>query len=454
MTIGDHMTPVLKRNQESAKKCLADASAFDDSFVQFSMSKEMKEDLLPATKSLYGPTQLASMLGSSTASEQKSVIKNCDEKKEESEDLFPESCGHFDSFLRDLSEHDLSKKSRSKLSRKKSPELLDRKEAYNTPKKADIFQKSPAIIPKKDVQNISNVDTIKRSPELHFQNNTPKNVQAISNVCTLKRSPELQFQTTTPTNYECDFELTSSDFFEQLEEYFKPPEFKVPNLQDFEARTTPKAGPSHHVQSQSPVQATKSKKRAIISSSEEEDDHSSPDLVKKKSVKKKRRKINKFIDDEAEISGSDSEDEDISDDKLEESFVDDATQKEVSVDEKALYLRSIRSPVKKQSRLLKPILNREDIFSQAVTDSMLNDDYEEDSFVTETVEYESSTADELDFVEEFENVLEAKKKPQTTTLKKRKRIIMSESEDEEVVDKSHCKVIDTPPSNLKDSKSP
>ena len=55
----------------------------------------------------------------------------------------------------------------------------------------------------------------------------------------------------------------------------------------------------------------------------------------------------------------------------------------------------------KRPKPLKPILNRDEIFSQAVTDSMLQDEYEEDSFVTDVIEYESSTADELDFVPEF-----------------------------------------------------
>ena len=52
---------------------------------------------------------------------------------------------------------------------------------------------------------------------------------------------------------------------------------------------------------------------------------------------------------------------------------------------------------------MKPIINRDEIFSQAVTDSMLQDEYEEDSFVTDVIEYESSTADELDSVKEESN---------------------------------------------------
>jgi predicted AAA+ superfamily ATPase len=97
---------------------------------------------------------------------------------------------------------------------------------------------------------------------------------------------------------------------------------------------------------------------------------------------------------------------------------------------------------------LKPIINRDEIFSQAVTDSMLQDEYEEDSFVNDVIEYESSTADELDFVQEHNELDMAKAKSnqkktcQKTTLKKRKRIIISSSEDDEEIP---SKLVETPP---------
>ena len=58
----------------------------------------------------------------------------------------------------------------------------------------------------------------------------------------------------------------------------------------------------------------------------------------------KKRKITSFIDDEAELSGVASDDEfDHEDlDAFDASFVDDATQKEVSIDQRAVYLQSIR----------------------------------------------------------------------------------------------------------------
>ena len=95
---------------------------------------------------------------------------------------------------------------------------------------------------------------------------------------------------------------------------------------------------------------------------------------------------------------------------------------------------------------LKPIINRDEIFSQAVTDSMLQDEYEEDSFVNDDIEYESSTADELDFVQEHKDMVKEKsnqkKTCQKTTLKKRKRIIISSSEDDEEIP---SKLVETPP---------
>ena len=105
-----------------------------------------------------------------------------------------------------------------------------------------------------------------------------------------------------------------------------------------------------------------------------------------------------------------------------------------------------RSPPRqyKKSKPLPPIINRDDIYSQAVTDSMMVDEYEEDSFVNDVIEYESSTADELDFVQEFtDDVVKVEsKRPQKTSLKKRKRIIMSSSEEDEEIP---TKLVETPP---------
>ena len=125
----ENVTPVLKRTATGAKKRLLNlslpqnpqgtpVSAFDDSFVQFSNIKEetdMAEMEMDETepeikvnavtsKSLYGATQLASMIGNTSSDavlDKPNIIKT-------EPDLFPDSHGHFDSFLRDLSDHDMS----------------------------------------------------------------------------------------------------------------------------------------------------------------------------------------------------------------------------------------------------------------------------------------------------------------------------------------------------------
>ena len=125
----ENVTPVLKRTATGAKKRLLNdslpqnaqgtpVSAFDDSFVQFSNIKEEPDMAEPemdetepeikvnavTSKSLYGATQLASMIGNTSSDavlDKPNIIKT-------EPDLFPDSHGHFDSFLRDLSDHDMS----------------------------------------------------------------------------------------------------------------------------------------------------------------------------------------------------------------------------------------------------------------------------------------------------------------------------------------------------------
>ena len=95
--------------------------------------------------------------------------------------------------------------------------------------------------------------------------------------------------------------------------------------------------------------------------------------------KKKKFKKNNFIDDEAELSGLASSDEEMDNQSdFESSFVDDGTQR-VSMDQKAMYLQSIKSPQQPKRKFLpksKPTPALEDIFSQPVTDTMLFDDYD------------------------------------------------------------------------------
>ena len=110
----------------------------------------------------------------------------------------------------------------------------------------------------------------------------------------------------------------------------------------------------------------------------------------KKLSRKKKLAKNQFIDDEAELSGSASSDDEQNSRVMEEfeaSFVDDGTQR-VSMDQKAMYLESIKSP-KKNNRISKRNIPAfEDVFSQPITDTMLMDDYEEDSFVVDNDEVE------------------------------------------------------------------
>ena len=91
-------------------------------------------------------------------------------------------------------------------------------------------------------------------------------------------------------------------------------------------------------------------------------------------------------------------------------------------------------------RKLKPLkhMEKEDIYSQEVTDSMMLDDYQEDSFCVEDdeIEYEDSP-DELDFVPEFNNDTDKVRRPAKTSkdvmgAKKRKRILISSSDEEEI----------------------
>ena len=102
-----------------------------------------------------------------------------------------------------------------------------------------------------------------------------------------------------------------------------------------------------------------------------------PKIKTNKLSTKKKFKKNNFIDDEAELSGLASSDEEMDNQsEFESSFVDDGTQ-QVSKDQTAIYLQSIKSPPKrKMITNSKPTMAFEDIYSQPVTDTMLYDDYD------------------------------------------------------------------------------
>ena len=103
-----------------------------------------------------------------------------------------------------------------------------------------------------------------------------------------------------------------------------------------------------------------------------------------------------FADSGSEEAGSDG---------YEASFVDDGTQKAVeNIDQHAIYLRSVRSPIAAPitNRPPRKQMRREDIFSQF---DDVEDEYDlQDSFVVDSdaIEYESKT-DPLDFIDEFED---------------------------------------------------
>ena len=138
--------------------------------------------------------------------------------------------------------------------------------------------------------------------------------------------------------------------------------------------------------------------------------HKGTEKPQKISKKPNTLSARKFIDMEAVVSESgsegmnDSESDGVDMDAYEASFMDDATQKpENNIDQQAIYLRSIRSPIKGSNinRVPRKEMRREEIFSQF--DDMQDDDYDHDSFVVDSdvIEYESNT-DPLDFIDEFE----------------------------------------------------
>ena len=175
----------------------------------------------------------------------------------------------------------------------------------------------------------------------------------------------------------------------------------------------------------------------------------SPDTAP--SRKSNHCRARKFIDMEAVLSESgenfaDSASEDTGIDGYEASFVDIATQyaddAPDDIDEQAIYLRSVKSPITKPIIYQPPKkqMRREDIFSQF---DDVEDEYDlQDSFVvdgsgSEGIEYESKT-DPLDFVDEFEDgnckKLKAKDGKSKLKGKKRGRILTkacSSSSDEE-----------------------
>lgn len=337
---------------------------------------------------------------------------------------------------------------------------------------------------KPSIQTLAKASTVISSPQFSAGGESSSHFDSlVKNLSDW--NPSIQQNENDDINEEIvDFELGSDELWELLENL--PPLFKMPNLDVFEnkVKTTPKSSKKvsfHHesspILSQSPLIAQpKRSRRAILLSSDEDD-------VKEKSVTKirklsknktdsKTKRKNMFINDEADLSGSASSDEDDAKDleAYEASFVDDATQRP-SIDQKAMYLRSIKSPTRGNNikdRKRKHVPSLQDVCSQPVTDTMLMDDYEEDSFCVDNseVEYASST-DELEFVPEFKDKPSRAAKPTSkvenvniggsrlSSKGKRKRILVesSDEETEEVIKLPPEKTVITPPAPISETKS-
>ena len=338
---------------------------------------------------------------------------------------------------------------------------------------------------KPSIQTLAKASTIISSP--HFSAGGESSSHFDSLVKNLSDwNPSIQQNENDDINEEIvDFELGSDELWQLLENL--PPLFKLPNLDAFEnkVKTTPKSSKKvlfHHesspILSQSPLVAQPKRSRRAIFSSSDEDDTTGKSVTKIRKLSKnkadsKPKRKNMFIDDEADLSGSASSDEDDAKDleAFEASFVDDATQRP-SIDQKAMYLRSIKSPTRGSNindRKRKNVPSLQDVCSQPVTDTMLMDDYEEDSFCVDNseVEYASST-DELEFVPEFKDKPSKAVKPTSkvenanigggsrlSSKGKRKRILVESSDDEteEVIKLPPEKVVKTPPTPLSETKS-
>jgi ERCC4-type nuclease len=261
------------------------------------------------------------------------------------------------------------------------------------------------------------------------------------------------------------FDSDGEDVFNEIDENFDngieeaqaaaPSEFKLPNLSDFESKLSKSVTPGKFKFEQrkqntssdgspSPVLVRKRRNVARLSSDEEEEGDEMPKAFSKREdvssssdstlsrseagarpnysssdeespaisrqARKKRRKnlANAFLDLEAEMSSDGdvnvSSDEDSGEDAFEASFVDDASQR-VDADQRAMYLRSIKSPSQsgrgRPQRRLRPVTA--DIFSQAVDVDAEQDTYmdDDDSFcVRDDVEIEyDSRFDTLDLAE-------------------------------------------------------
>ena len=405
-----------KENAVEGKRISQNNSAFNDSFVSLSTIQDKLDNPETSQKvgniSFYNESQLASMLEPSQClknlSDEHQVSKNNVDIIEEIKQEKTEHFTHEEPISDYGSEHDQNN----------DEEIVAELDLRNF---CDFDEFCENLVKLQTVTRKVTPESVKSVKSQKVKQETPESVK--SQMVRRKESPE------------CEAILRQIEI--KVEKHFK-----MPNLQDFEsrARVTPKALKF----TQSPVIPIKAKKRAIISSSDEENsadealnsDKDDSPIIRKPKLKKPR---NKFIDDEAELSGDGSEDDEHSNENLDaydQSFLDDDGDHGIpDLDEKAIYLRSIKSP-ELNFRKLKPLkpMAKEDIYSQEVTDSMMLDDYQEDSFCVENsdeIEYADSP-DELDFIPEFEEGEKPKKNKTLAVAKKRKRILMSSSDEEEV----------------------
>ena len=442
-------------------------SAFNDSFLPLSMIQDQSKTTPQkvGNTSVYNESQLATMLETQNLHQisndsHDQVLEEVTSKNENDpndEEIVAEldlmTLHDFDAFCQKL-----VKLQQLKTETTQTPKSFVKKEEEISPEyfsKSQPVRKTPVECSVKSPKVKSDED---RSPEFSVKSQPVKKTQTPNfslkspNVTIEeKRSPEFSVKSQ-PVNKTPNSSVKSPKIktwvrrdtpeslaiLKQIEKTVE--KFKMPNLEDFESRAV-KVTPRALKFSQSPLVPVKTKKRAVISSSDEDEEHHalSP-KVRKPKMKKPR---NKFIDDEAELSGEASEDDESNEnlDTYDQSFLDDDQDQAIpNLDEKAIYLRSIKSP-EMNYRKLKPLkhMEKEDIYSQEVTDSMMLDDYQEDSFCVEDddeIEYEDSP-DELDFVPEFNNDTDKVRRPAKTSkdvmgAKKRKRILMSSSDEEEI----------------------
>ncbi|KAJ6639999.1 Fanconi anemia group M protein like [Pseudolycoriella hygida] len=172
-------------------------------------------------------------------------------------------------------------------------------------------------------------------------------------------------------------------------------------------------------------------------------EHSSPktttkskEVVFRKPKKRKKMRCN-FIDDECDVSGGSSDEDVTLDGDMTSIICNDDVQDDPSVDMRAIYLRSVMSPVRKnKGRFSNPKpYNKADIFSQVVEDN--ESDYDT-SFVVDECSEEEGNDQEMSVLERAEWLLKMERREKrkksnnnSSSVPKRRKIVeINDSSDE------------------------